>query len=224
MTFSIIARCFKTGQFGIALSSSSPAVAARCSYAKAGIGVVASQNITDPGLGPKTLLTMAAGFSAAEAVKKVMFETKHAEYRQLMAIDKMGNAAIHSGSKSLGIHAEFCSKNAAAAGNLLARANIPEAMVAAFHQAAGHLGDRLINAMRIALANGGEAGPLHSAGLLLVDEQDWALADLRCDWTEDCPIEEVEKAWKIYKPQMNDYVARALKPNSAPHYGVPGDN
>jgi hypothetical protein len=27
----------------------------------------------------------------------------------------------------------------------------------------------------------------------------------------------------VYKPQMNDYVTRALNPDSAPSYGVPGD-
>ncbi|RVC66397.1 DUF1028 domain-containing protein, partial [Mesorhizobium sp. M2A.F.Ca.ET.046.02.1.1] len=55
MTFSIVARCRRTGMFGVAVSSSSPAVAARCAYAQAGVGAVASQNVTDPTLGPKAL-------------------------------------------------------------------------------------------------------------------------------------------------------------------------
>ena len=55
MTFSLVARCEETGMFGIAISSSSPAVAARCSYARAGVGAVASQNITDPTLGKRGL-------------------------------------------------------------------------------------------------------------------------------------------------------------------------
>ena len=128
-----------------------------------------------------------------------------------------------TGSKSLEIYADFASQNAAAAGNLLANSNIPKAMVTAFHQGTGHLGDRLIDAMRVALALGGEAGALHSAGLLLVGEQEWPMADLRCDWTEDCPIEAVAAAWHIYKPQIDDYVTRALDPAKAPSYGVPGD-
>ena len=53
MTFSLVARCADTGMFGIAISSSSPAVAARCSFARAGVGAVATQNVTDPALGPK---------------------------------------------------------------------------------------------------------------------------------------------------------------------------
>ena len=77
--------------------------------------------------------------------------------------------------------------------------------------------------MRAALAAGGEAGPVHSAGMLLVDQQDWPLAELRCDWSEDCPIDDIARAWDVYKPQMNDYITRALNPSDAPSYGVPGD-
>ena len=100
----------------------------------------------------------------------------------------------------------------AAAGNLLANDTIPRAMVEAFLSSEGHLGDRLITAMRGALAAGGEAGPVHSAGMLLVDRQDWPLAELRCDWSEDCPIENIAAAWDVYRPQMDDYVTRALDP------------
>jgi uncharacterized Ntn-hydrolase superfamily protein len=87
----------------------------------------------------------------------------------------------------------------------------------------GHLGDRLIAAMRAGLAAGGEAGPVHSAGLKLVDKVSWPVADLRCDWTEDCPIEAVATVWGIYKPQLEAYIQRALDPREAPSYGVPGD-
>ena len=69
MTFSVVARCAETGMFGLAITSSSPAVAARCSYARAGVGAVASQNVTDPSLGPFVLESMAAGNNASAAVK-----------------------------------------------------------------------------------------------------------------------------------------------------------
>jgi len=29
--------------------------------------------------------------------------------------------------------------------------------------------------------------------------------------------------WELYRPQMHDYVTRALNPQAAPSYGVPGD-
>ena len=223
MTFTLVARCERTGQLGLAVSSSSPAVAARCAYARAGVGAVASQNVTDPRLGPRALRLLAEGASAAEAVAILARTAPHAEYRQLLVVDREGGAAIHSGPKALGLWAEAPGEMCAAGGNLLAEAHVPAAMTAAFEAARGHLGDRLLAALRAGLEAGGEAGPVHSAGLLVVDDQDWPLVDLRCDWTEDCPIAALEAAWAVYRPQMQAYVTRALDPSAAPSYGVPGD-
>lgn len=223
MTFSIVARCAETGMFGLAISSSSPAVAARCSYARAGIGAVASQNVTDPALGPTTLDLLAAGHSASEAIARVVKEGRFMDYRQVLAVDANGQTAIHSGPNSLGIWTEARAENVASGGNLLANDTVPQAIVDGFLASSGHLGDRLIAAMRAGLAAGGEAGPVHSAGMKLVDKVAWPVADLRCDWSEDCPIEAVATAWEIYKPQLDAYVQRALDPREAPSYGVPGD-
>ena len=223
MTFSLVARCADTGMFGIAVSSSSPAVAARCAYTRAGVGAVASQNITDPRLGPLALDLMQNGMSASEAVAKIQSEANHVDYRQVLAIDKDGQTAIHSGPNSLGIWTQAHGENVVAAGNLLANHGIPQAIVDGFQSTSGHLGDRLIAAMRAGLEAGGEAGPIHSAGMQLCDEMPWPLADLRCDWTEDCPIEAIATAWDVYKPQMQAYVQRAINPSEAPSYGVPGD-
>ncbi|MEP3918219.1 DUF1028 domain-containing protein [Ascidiaceihabitans sp.] len=223
MTFSLVARCAETGMFGLAISSSSPAVAARCAYARAGVGAVASQNVTDPTLGPLALDLMAEGMHASQAIAAVQAQGKFIEYRQVLAVDKTGATAIHSGPNSLGIWTQAQAQDVASGGNMLANDGVPQAVVDGFLASTGHLGDRLIAAMRAGLAQGGEAGPLHSAGMLLVDKVAWPVADLRCDWTETCPIESVATAWKIYKPQLDAYVQRAIDPREAPSYGVPGD-
>ena len=223
MTFSLVARCADTGMFGVAISSSSPAVAARCSYARAGVGAVASQNITDPTLGPLTLDLMAAGMTAAAAIAEVRQRGAFIDYRQVLAVDAQGGTAIHSGAQALGIWTSAKGRNVASGGNLLANDGVPAAIVAGFEAAKGHLGDRLIAAMRAGLAAGGEAGPVHSAGMKLVDKVSWPVADLRCDWTEGCPIENIALAWDIYKPQLDAYIQRALDPRATPSYGVPGD-
>ena len=90
MTFSLVARCRDTGMFGVAVASSSPAVAARCAYARAGVGAVASQNVTDPTLGPRALDLMAAGATAAEAVAIIRRTAAHTDYRQVLAVDAAG--------------------------------------------------------------------------------------------------------------------------------------
>jgi uncharacterized Ntn-hydrolase superfamily protein len=209
--------------FGIAVSSSSPAVAARCAYTRAGVGAVASQNITDPTLGPFALDLMQGGMSAAEAVAGVRDQGRFIEYRQVLAIDAKGGTAIHSGPNSLGVWTDAAGKDVIAAGNMLANEDVPQAIVDGFERTTGHLGDRLIAAMRAGLAAGGEAGPVHSAGMQICDKVQWPAADLRCDWTEDCPIEAIAAAWEVYKPQMDAYIQRALDPREAPSYGVPGD-
>jgi uncharacterized Ntn-hydrolase superfamily protein len=223
MTFSLVARCEATGMFGVAISSSSPAVAARCSYARAGVGAVASQNITDPTLGPLALDLMGEGMTAAEAIAAIAARGRFTEYRQVLAVDEAGGTAIHSGPNSLGIWTDARADNVASGGNLLANAGVPQAIVDGYLAATGHIGDRLIAAMRAGLAAGGEAGPIHSAGMKIVDRVSWPVADLRCDWTEACPIENIAAAWDIYKPQLDAYVQRALDPRAAPSYGVPGD-
>ncbi len=223
MTFSLVARCAETGMFGLAIASSSPAVAARCSFARAKVGAVASQNVTDPSLGPLTLDLLEQGKSAPEAIAEVQAQGRFIEYRQVLAVDKSGQTAIHSGPNSLGIWTQAQAQDVASGGNLLANDTVPQAIVDGFRAASGHIGDRLIAAMRAGLAAGGEAGPIHSAGLKIVDGVSWPVADLRCDWTEDCPIENIATAWDVYKPQLEAYIQRALDPREAPSYGVPGD-
>lgn len=100
MTFSLVARCEKTGMFVVAISSSSPAVAARCSYARAGVGAVASQNVADSTLGPLALDLMQRGLSADEAIAEVRKRGAFIEYRQVLLVDRMGGTAIHSGPNS----------------------------------------------------------------------------------------------------------------------------
>lgn len=223
MTFSIVARCAKTGMLGVAVSSSSPAVAARCAYAQAGAGAVASQNVTDPRLGLRGLELMARGVSAPETIAILKRTSTYIDYRQVLTVDVAGVSAIHSGPKALGIWAEARAENVACGGNLLANDGVPQAMVDTFLASQGDLGDRLIATMRAALKAGGEAGPVRSAGMKLVHDVAWPVADLRCDWTQECPIEELAKLWDLYRPQLDAYVTRALNPADAPSYGVPGD-
>jgi len=223
MTFSIAARCAETGMFGIAVSSSSPAVAARCAYARAGVGAFGTQNITDPRLGPLGLDLMAEGASAVEAMAALVQSAPHIEFRQLIAVDSAGGTAAYSGDRTLGTFATAQKHGVVAAGNLLRNGEVPAAMVAAFERAQGHLGDRLLTALAAAITAGGEEGPVHSVGMQLVRDVPWPVADLRVDWAEDDPIGELHKLWDIYKPQLEAYVTRALNPTGAPSFGVPGD-
>ncbi len=114
-------------------------------------------------------------------------------------------------------------KQCVAAGNLLADVQVINAMVLAFENAPGMLAERLLLAMHAAMAAGGEAGPVHSAALKVVGDLCWPIVDLRVDWADEDPIGRLDGLWQAYRPQMQDYLTRALNPTAAPSYGVPGD-
>lgn len=222
MTFSIVARCPRSGQFGAAVASSSPAVAARCIRGRKGVGAVASQNITDPDLGPIALDLMGEGRTPEEALQELR-QRPFIEYRQLMAIDASNRPTIFTGDKALGTLAGAVGTHAACAGNMLASTEVPRAMLAAFEAAEGVLAERLMQAMRAGLAAGGEEGPVHSAGLQVYGSENWPVVDLRVDWSESDPVAALYAVWKVYEPQCDAYVTRARDPRAAPSFGVPGD-
>ena len=147
MTFSIIGRCAETGQLGIAISSSSIAVGARCPWVRAGVGAVASQNITLPALGPQILDALERGQLPPAALDQVLTANGWSEYRQVTVIDSHGQVALFTGKQALGVHDAVAGEQCAAAGNLLSSRQVIEAMVHAFEQAEGHLADRLLAAM-----------------------------------------------------------------------------
>ena len=223
MTISIAARCERTGAFGVAISSSSPAVGSRCPNVRAGVGAVSSQNVTDPSLGPALLDALQSGLGAHEALAQVSKAATHPEFRQLTVVDNTGESAVYSGEKSLGINAEVTAKNVAAAGNMLANSDVIQAMVDSFSATSDdELADRLIQALEAGVKAGGEAGPVHSAAVIVATEVSWPTTNLRIDWDEN-PISKLRDLYKVWAPQSQDYLTRALNPNSAPSYGVPGD-
>jgi uncharacterized Ntn-hydrolase superfamily protein len=223
MTFSLVGRCAETGMLGVVVSSSSPAVAARCAHVGAGVGAAASQNVTDPRLGTRMLDLMAAGRAAREAVAAITADAEHIAFRQLTAVDAEGGTGSFSGLRTLGANAAVEGDGAVAAGNLLASTDVPAAMLAAFAGSPGeHLVERLVRALEAGLAAGGEEGPVRSAGLVVCDRVEWPIADLRVDW-HDRPVPALRGLWEVWRPQMDDYVTRALDPTAAPSFGVPGD-
>ena len=224
MTFSIVGYCARTGAVGVAITSSSPAVASRCAHVRSGVGAVATQNVTDPRLGPALLDALALGATATEAIADVSSRASAAEFRQLTAVDAHGGAAVFSGSLSLGVNGDVIGAGCVVAGNMLASPDVLDAAAAAFGaDPEADLGERLVGALEAGLRRGGEAGPLHSAGLLVAQHVEWPTTNLRVDWS-DQPIGDLRALWELWLPQRDDYVTRALDPASAPGYGVPGDD
>ena len=222
MTLSLAGRCAETGMLGAAVTSSSICVASRCLFTRAGVGAGLTQNVTDPSLGVRMLDLLEAGADADTAISQVVAEANHIEWRQLVLLDSSGSFALHTGEKVLGRHATAEGKQCVAAANLLANEEVPQTMVTAFEQSSGHLAQRLITALEAGIAAGGEEGPVRSAGVQVVHKVSWPVVDLRVDWDEN-PLPKLRTIWNEYQPQLEPYVTRALNPEAAPSYGVPGD-
>ncbi len=228
MTFSVVGRCAITGAMGVAISSSSPAVAARCAWVRGGAGAVTTQNVTDPRLGPALLDALERGEDAETAVAGVVARQPQevVAWRQLTAVDRHGRTAAWTGRQALGLHAEVVRSGVVVAGNLLASPAVLDAAAEAFD--ADHtlpLGARLIAGLAAALSAGGEAGPVRSAGMLIADADPtytWPTTDLRVDW-HDQPVTELARLWTVWEPQAAAYLTRAVAPGTSPSYGVPGD-
>jgi len=167
---------------------------------------------------------LAEGETPEEALKGLEDQMPGMAYRQLTAIDSQGRTAAFSGRETLGRHGVAQGHDCVAAGNLLANEDVPRAIIEGFESDHGHhLGDHLVAGLRAGLKAGGEEGALHSAALIVAEGQDWLEINLRIDWTEGDPIEELGALWQTYKPQKAAYVTRATDPAAAPSFGVPGD-
>lgn len=222
MTFSVAARCPDSGQLGIAFSSSSIAVGARCPWLLAGVGAVSSQNITLPVLGQRVLGHLEDGLAPEQALRKALAEDAFSQYRQVTVIDIAGRTAHFSGDRTLGTFSVAEGQDCIAGGNMLASPAVTAAMTTAFTEVKGAFTTRLIAALRAGLTAGGEAGPVHSAAVNVVDNYAWPVVDLRVDWCDTDPVAALESLWQAYEPQMAAYITRALDPRRAPGYGVPG--
>ncbi|WP_248923917.1 DUF1028 domain-containing protein [Paenibacillus hamazuiensis] len=223
-TFSVAGRCRRTGAIGAVVTSSSPAVGARCVRIKSGTGVVLTQNVTDPRLADIGLAALGAGYDADEAMGAMVGATSHKAYRQLAVVDRSGRSAVFSGDKALGIHSDYCADDVACIGNLLSDARIPEEMGRLFASSADlPLADRLLASIEAGFAMGGEMDQEHSIALIVFQADiPFPYVDLRIDYSDD-PLQDMKRLWALYAPQADQYKLRALEPGKAPSFGVKGD-
>ena len=145
------------------------------------------------------------------------------EYRQVGVVDARGGSAVFSGLHVLGTSAQRREENLFAIGNLLANDKVIDSMIEGFKRSSrDDLAGRLIDGLTMGLVEGGEVGPVHSAGVLVTSPLGWAETDLRVDYATN-PIDELRRLWEIWSPQRHDYMTRGDDPSSAPPYGVPGE-
>ena len=215
MTFSIVGRDPVTGALGMAVTSSSPSVGARCIHLRSEVGAVASQNVTDPRLGAAVLDLLEQGSNANQALEAVLKDYPTKDFRQLSVVDSNGSIAHHSGRGTLGTNKVVVGNQVVAAGNLLSSEAVPDKMVEAFVSTEGELEEKLLAGLAAGEDAGGEEGEVRSAGLAVVHDVGWRVTDIRVDEAEG-PIDELGRILSVWLPQRDDYITRGINPEAAP--------
>ena len=221
MTYSLLGRCARTGQFGAVVTTSAVGVGARVPFAKAGVGAVLTQHRTDPRLGPLGLELLSRGFTARQTIDAIVAATPHRDWRQLAAIDAQGRTAHFDGANVKAAISVAHGRDCVGAGNILRNEHVAPAMVASFEATADlPLATRLVRAIQTGEDAGGETAAVVSACLLVVDTESFPFVDLRVD-AHDRPLEELARLWALYEPTAADYVRRAVDPDFAATYIAP---
>ena len=216
MTYSIAAKCPRTGMFGAAVTTSSIGVGARCAYARAGVGAVLTQHRTDPRLGPQGLELLAQGLPAKDVIQRLTRGVPGIGWRQLAVIDNDGRTAAYHGDRITSVHSGDEGPGCIAIGNIVRTTGVTRAMVDAFGADPQlHLAERLVRAMEAGYAAGGEPKQVKSAALLVVERESFPLIDLRVDYDPQ-PLVQLRWLWEIYEPSVKLYVDRAVNPDSVP--------
>jgi uncharacterized Ntn-hydrolase superfamily protein len=198
MTYSIVARDAATGQLGVAVQTAMFAGGAVVPWARAGVGAVASQAISEPAYGPRCLDRMALGESAAAALEAARALDPMAPLRQVGVVDVAGAAAAFTGDLCIDRCGHLVGDGWAVQANMMASAEVWTAMAEAFEASTASLARRLMAALHAAQGAGGDARGQMSAALVVVDgarhDDPWAgrLVDLRVD-RADQPLDHLER-------------------------------
>lgn len=206
-TFSIVARCARSGELGVAVSTKVPAVGSLCPFARSRVGAVSTQAWVNPYLGPRVLETLGSGLAADAALERVLESESDREMRQIGVVDAAGRAAAFTGSETDPWTGHFVGPDCAVQGNMLVGEETLLAMRDAFGRSGSEaLAERLLRALEAGQAAGGDRRGRQSAALLVVGEEDYPLVDLRVDENAD-PVRELRRVFEVARRELFPLVA-----------------
>jgi uncharacterized Ntn-hydrolase superfamily protein len=198
-TFSIVARCERTGMLGVCQATHAYAVGARCPWVRAGVGAVATQAITDPRLGRLALNLLDLGYSAPRALAEVAASDPHFAHRQVGIVDRDGQSAAQTGSANKDWAGHVTRKNFVAMGNFLISARTVEAMAESFEKTPDlELDERLLRAVEAGRDAGGQHKGQRSAALVVHYREVFPWVDLRVD-AHDEPVGELRRIFALFQ-------------------------
>lgn len=221
MTYTIIARCPRTGRLGIGTASYTMAIGAYCDGAvRPNVGVTVTQGAPLQRNNRLAINSLAQGCTPQLALSALQQNDEHFDYRQIAIVDREGAAVAHTGSSVRAVCGQRVGSGFVAIGDMLAGENVLDAMVARFESGTqSDFDERLLAALEAGRDAGGLKGsrgplPERSVAVIVWHKQDYSEIDLRVDWREGA-IAALRAMYADYKPTAEYYEERARHPRNA---------
>lgn len=225
MTFTIAARCQRTGQAGLASTTVSLAVGGLVPWFTSGGDIIVSQAYASKRDGQLMYQAMEAGKTATEAFAVPRVHDPDIAFRQLLILPRQGGMLVFSGEHCRPWSGHIIDDECVAAGNVLAGPGVVEAMVTAFRGSAeADLDERLMLAVEAGRDAGGQAMPdgtavtERSASMIVLgsdEDRAMRMLDLRVDM-HGSAVHEMRRLFEIHKVYGAYSALRDLDPRHAP--------
>jgi uncharacterized Ntn-hydrolase superfamily protein len=205
VTYSIVARDPKTGELGVAVQSHYFSVGSVVTWAKAGVGAVATQATAEISYGPLGLQLMAAGKSAPEALAALIKADPKGETRQVAMVDAKGRVGAHTGSKCIPHAGHVMGDQVSCQGNIMRNERVWKAMLKTYESNKGmRFAERLVSALEAGEEAGGDARGKQSSAILTVSPKlfpnEWSgrLVELRVE-DHPSPVPELKRLLRFQR-------------------------
>jgi uncharacterized Ntn-hydrolase superfamily protein len=200
-TFSIAARCEKTGMIGIAISTAVPAVGGICTFVKSGVGAVATQSWVNPYLGIEGLKLLENGHSASEVLEQLLDGDEGRSLRQLGVVDVHGGSAAFTGDECVDWCGNINGPGFSIQGNMLTGEETLGEMTESYRSTTEvDFPERLVAALEAGQSAGGDKRGRQSAYLRIFSNQDYPYLMLGVD-DHDQPVAELRRVFEVAKKQ-----------------------
>lgn len=220
MTYSIIARCPKTGRLGLGITTFSIAAGGRCEGILAGVGICKTQAYVNRGNDPLAIELLAQGFTPVHVMSQLAANDPDHDYRQIAIMDRDGNGVGHTGSGTRPWSGHKVGPGYVAFGNVLAGPQVVDAIVAGFlADPDAALEFRLLRALEGGRDAGGQVGAQghlteRSAAIRVVADPDYPEIDVRVDLHDDAVVE-LRRVLEEFKRYEVFYRERGRNPREA---------
>ena len=212
MTFSIIARCPKTGRLGLGITTFSIAAGGRCEGIRFGAGVCKTQAYVKRDNDLIALELLEQGMAPAGVMAALKACDPDHDWRQIAIIDREGRTCAHTGPGCRSWAGHHEGDGFVAFGNVLAGQEVLDGIVAGFLADPGaELEFRLLAALEGGRDAGGQVGneghlTERSAAIFVASEPDHFDIDVRVDLHDDAVTElrRVLVEFKIYEKFYRD--------------------